>query len=460
MAVSRSPVKKVLFIAYYFPPINASGAFRSLGFCRYLGDYGWEPRVLAVDPKSVGSEFLVNTELCSQLPAALRVTRIGYTDPSALIDRAWACVRKIFPGKVMGSDVSSDQLKSNVRRGGSWPMQFLAESRSEIERLLSFPDPQRFWQYPAVRVGMKLMKEQPPSIVFATGKPWSSFLVGRTLARRFSIPLVVDFRDPWTRNPYAQSVTPRWRAKAGRIEEEICAGATRVVTTTPELREQFKNDYPGWADKFVTITNGFDDQRDLGSQLAEQCYSREASLELCHFGTLYGQRDPMPLLLAVRELVQQERINRSQLRINFIGDWLINDQTCNLLAQELEGRGLIRRVQPVARETGLSLMRTADALLVIQPASPLQVPAKIYEYVASGRPMLVIGGEGATASLVEGYQLGHCYLNNVAALKALLSDLISGVTELTPPQTKDTACFHYRNLTAQLANLFDSVLSE
>ena len=102
-------------------------------------------------------------------------------------------------------------------------------------------------------------------------------------------------------------------------------------------------------------------------------------------------------------------------------------------------------------------MARADLLLIFQPGFPLQIPGKIYEYIASRRPLLIIGGEGATGNLVERYRLGACCLNQVAAIKSLLLKFINGQIDIVPPMDADVDRFHYRSLTGELANILDSV---
>ena len=97
-------------------------------------------------------------------------------------------------------------------------------------------------------------------------------------------------------------------------------------------------------------------------------------------------------------------------------------------------------------------------LLVLQPDSPLQVPAKIYEYVATGRPLLLIGGEGATANLVTRHALGVSSPNQLEAIKVLLNELATGARKLAQPDVTRVNRFDYRSLTGDLAAVLDVVI--
>ena len=146
--------------------------------------------------------------------------------------------------------------------------------------------------------------------------------------------------------------------------------------------------------------------------------------------------------------------------MRFVGAWDVDDPRCEKLAQELEAHGFLRREAPVSHQICLRQMAHAKALLIIQPDSPLQVPGKIYEYIAVGRPLLLIGGEGATAKLVERHQLGLSCPNDVSRIKPLLRQVASGDLALNPPAKGCTDRFDYRTLAGELAQLLDTVLAE
>ncbi len=105
-------------------------------------------------------------------------------------------------------------------------------------------------------------------------------------------------------------------------------------------------------------------------------------------------------------------------------------------------------------------MKRSSVLLVLQPDSPLQVPAKIYEYVATGRPLLLIGGEGATANLVNRHALGVSSPNQVESIKVLLQELATGKQKLVPPDPARVNRFEYRSLTGELSAVLDAAVRE
>lgn len=461
-------MKSVLVVAYHFPPLAASGSMRPLAWCRYLERYGWLPRVLTTEPDSVYPPGLIDESLNARLPAHMVIDRVPDANPlPTLLHMRHTWRQKaptLFPpggNQLLAGEKQPERTETGMSR------RYTALKDFMTERLFWFPDPQRFWWSAAVCQVAKLFPHERPDVVLATGGPWTALLVGKTLAQRFGVPFVADFRDPWTANPNKRLLAASLACKGKKLERSVCTAAARVIANTEELRAQFLVDYPELEEKFITLPNGFD--RD-GGQVATTTDAYQTPLlprsddtgvlEFCHFGTIYGNRDPLALLWAIKELLTEKRIQHGQLRVRFIGTWDVKDERCETLAQELEKEGFVQREPLLPHDACLQEMTLAKTLLILQPAYPLQIPGKIYEYIAAGRPLLVLGGEGATASLVERYRLGKCCPNQHAAIKELLWRLIVGQEHIGPPRAADITRFDYAILTGELARVLDAVCTK
>lgn len=452
-------MKEILVIAYYFPPVATSGAMRPLAFCQYLGEYGWAVRVVSADPASIFPPLEVDVSLAQRIPPEVQVTRVPHRSVLHTIRGTGRQVSEAIGGIGKKSRCTSGLVNQigSMANGQIRPL-----LKAVANHLIDFPDPQRSWLRPAVRTACELARAQRPRVILATGGPWTSLLVGANVARELDVPLVTDFRDPWVRNPFpvqGGDALFHWRARLA--EQRICSVSTTVIANTPALHDRFIADYPDLQDRFVTITNGFD--RRLSTAIAGNTRLIPADihmrpghpLELVHFGSVYGKRDPSNLLQAVNELQREQAASAGQVRLRFVGQWHIYDSRCCQLADELEANGMLVREAPVPHDTCLERMQDAPVLLVLQGSSPLQIPAKIYEYIASGQPILFVGGEGATAQLVAEYGLGLQCRDEVAAIKALLGSVLSGAREFSKPSPESTARFDYRSLTASLAEVLD-----
>jgi len=396
------------------------------------------------------------------VPNSIQLDRVPHETPEAVLLRCLEMSRELLHR--MFTSKNKSMVGARLSQAGA-PNPFGTYRRLRkivLEWALSFPDAQCFWLKRAVRRLWNIAPTEYPDAVFATAGPWTSLLVGKALARKFGVPFVADFRDPWTHNPNRQQFSAALFERHKRLEKEICKSAVKIIANTDELAAQFRRDYPGCDGKFITITNGFDDRGwtqaedslDIGFVTSA---TDSATIELSHFGTIYGNRDPFPLMLALDSLLEEKRICSDQLRVRLIGDWFVENAKCNILAEKLEKHGLLNRSPTVPHNICLEQMASAQVLLVLQPAYPLQVPGKIYEYIATGRPIVVIGGEGATASLIDRCRLGEYCCNDTRAIKELLFGIANRQVEIRSPNPTTTKMFHYRNLTQKLAALLDSV---
>ena len=458
----HSQMKRALLIAYYFPPIAATGGMRPLNFCRHLASYGWAPRVLATDHGSALPPQPFDNKLLDRVPQDVEVIRVPHPNPvGRLLWLRERFVQLLARGRTLSSampvgsaiclPVSGKKPKSPVK----------ASLRFMSDAILEFPDPQCHWYRPAVRALAKMSTPQRPDVIWATGGPWTSLLVGKQLAREFNVPFVADFRDPWI-GGFEFFSSKILRKKARGLERGVCAAAACVILNTEELRLRFCAEYPEWQHKFVTITNGYADElRSVSPRQDDRAeQERGTTLELCHFGTVYGNRSPIALFRAIQELRAEGMVNASRLRLRFVGAWDVGDPDCLQLAKALEGSGILRLVPPVPHQECLKEMARSDILLILQPDYPLQVPAKMYEYIVAGRPLLVIGGEGATANLVQRHRLGRCCPNTVEEIKRMLTSILSSDSALHAPTPADIEQFSYHALSGRLANLFDRVCEE
>jgi hypothetical protein len=447
-------MKRVLIVAYYFPPVAASGCIRPLAFCRHLGSFGWAPRVVSTDLASLHPRPGSDEGLLAKVPSHIKVDRIPHRD---LLQFAIEARNALF----RSSRGRADNEQPEIAATSSWIRQ-----RKELllAHLIGFPDRHASWVRPAVRQAVSAAAREPVDVVLATGNPWTGLLAGQRIAERLGVPFIADFRDPWTRNPYGEWHGASLLARARRLERHVVARASCVIANTEELRQQFERDYPDMRGKFVTITNGFEDWMTDGNDSAPKTAGidierRASGLDMWHFGTVYGKRDPLSLLAAVSKLHEQGVVSPATFRLRFVGEWSVTNPVTNSLAGQLEQNGLMVRVAPISHDESLRQMRSSPILLAIQPSSPLQIPAKLYEYIAAGRPLLVVGGEGATAALVEKHRLGRHCPDRVPDLMQLLTGLLTR-DSLRAPDPSTRSAFHYHELTRKLATRLDEAVAD
>ncbi len=244
------------------------------------------------------------------------------------------------------------------------------------------------------------------------------------------------------------------------LEKELILSASGVVANTEELAESFRQKYPAAGARVTTITNGFSES--LQERLASfPAYSESSTgtVDLCYFGAVYELRRPTELLQALKELLDSRVPGADRLRIKFTGGWIVEDKDCNRLAEELEKRHAVSREPSQSHENYLRRLKKAQYLLILQQGFPLQIPAKIYEYMASGRPMIMIGGEVATANLINSKGIGEVCPNSVDSIKRMLERLIKAPDQVRGAKEEVIKQFSYASLTTELAAVLDKALS-
>jgi hypothetical protein len=406
----ENTVKKVLMVAYLFPPVGglgAAGSQRVLKFVKYLPSHGWQPLVLTAKEDAYESYFSLDETLLRKLPADLPVHRTTVRRRFSNALRMRRAVLQWFSNLVPRDPPRAAQLAGapiganhSAEVGGRW-----RALKDNVTDLFQIPDGQMGWIGPAVREGARLIREQRIDAIFATGKPWSGLVVGAQLAKRSGLPLLSDFRDPWITNPFNTNVSPIKARLDTRLERSVVATSSIVIANTEELRTEFVQRFPDQSElKFHALMNGFDsDEFDPTC-----CRSTENRyFTILHLGFLYLKRDPSNLLLGVRRALDQKWLDENDLRIVQIGQVAL---PYDLMARASDlGLGTILSMRgELTHADALRTLGEADVLLLLQPGTTTQIPSKLFEYLMARRRILAVTpAQGATGRVVRSNAIGE-----------------------------------------------------
>ena len=179
----------------------------------------------------------------------------------------------------------------------------------------------------------------------------------------------------------------------------MIARADAVALNTPELHREFSQWYgPEMSRKFHVVANGFD--ADLLEPYARMRPAAAPPLVLTHAGNLYGARNPLPLLEGLAACIREGRIPADGIRLALVGK-IASAFDVGAAIARLGLTGVVTVTPPVPHDTSLRLLSASHVLVVIQPDTALQVPAKLYEYVGLRRPILALADPGAVARIVR-----------------------------------------------------------
>lgn len=386
--------KKVLFIAYQIPPIGGPATQRHIRFLTRLPALDWHPVVLSVDPAYCEEYYPKDETLVSLLPYDIPIYRTKSFNPMD-----WLLKIKTSSTQKSG-DISSKGALSACNHCSPCrnPVQFCKDIVTEIFRI---PDRQIGWYLFAVLIGIRIIRKEEIKVIYSSGNPWTAHLVGMSLAKLSGLPWVADFRDPWLHNPYKEKRFTFIASIEKGMEKNVAKNASYVVANTRPLQKQFRVSYPQIdPGKFIHISNGY-----LASLFQNLQFKKNDKLVISHVGNLYSNRSPLPVLQAVANLKSAGLFSNDNFLLQFIGNISVSGVNQDLLLS-MRIENMVRFIPPVAHDKALNHMAGSDVLLIIQPATKLQIPAKIFEYIAVGKTIFAITGEGATADLVKHENLG------------------------------------------------------
>ncbi|MDF1502866.1 glycosyltransferase [Roseisolibacter sp. H3M3-2] len=264
------------------------------------------------------------------------------------------------------------------------------------------PDQYVGWYRPAVRAALDVARDWRPDVVLASGTPWTSLLVGRTVATRLGLPFVAELRDPWTGTTLSRTAHFGWRARLdARLERHALARASALISVSDPYAEELRDRYhvPSHV-----VLNGFDAQRYAGVPSERP---DDGVLRLLYTGNLSYERDITPLLEAMASLGD----DAARVRLDVIGNGDLPLQAHFAGVAERLGVGASVRWLPALPYHAMArTQRGADVLLLVTYDDPSQrgvYTGKLFEYVGARRPILLVGMvDGVAADLLRDRGLG------------------------------------------------------
>jgi glycosyltransferase involved in cell wall biosynthesis len=334
--------------------------------------------------------------------------------------------------------------------------------RWRLEALL-IPDAGVAWLPFAAREGLAAVRRYKPAVIYATAPPFSTLCSAWLVAKMSRLPLVVDLRDLWVDNP-TKLIARRLKRRIEKILECIVlSGSAAVLTTAQSSAELLRTKYQRSSEKIFTIYNGFE-EKDFSSQLnTDKCSRNGRIFTISHMGSLYANITPVPFLVGLKTFV--DKLNKSKsgkgIEVRFVG------QT-TAFREEFEkhdGVGVLKIEDPVEHPVAVEIMKQSDVLLLIMADNNQRViPAKLFEYLATGRPILgIVPLDGEVAELLQ--QAGNAWVVDVGDAEGIarcLSDIHEkwSAGELVSKTNQEyVGKFERRYLTSQLCDVFVSVAS-
>lgn len=381
-------MKKVLIVTYYWPPGSNPGVLRMLKTCKYLPEFGWQPVILTVKDGSYPS---VDETLEGKVDSSVKVFKTQSWEPFRLFN--------FLTGK-----------KGNT---GTVGMANIKDSKGLISRLslwvranIFIPDARMGWVPFAYKRAKKLIEEEGIDVVFTTGPPQSTHLVGLKLKKKLGIPWVMDLRDPWT-GIYYNKFLPRTRLARNKdkdLEVEAASSADYITTVSKGLEDEFRS-----INKNIElIYNGFDeDDFDF-----EPMGKLKNKFRVCFFGNLLPNQDIDGLWKGIKKALDERNELAAIFELIFVGN--VHEEILVKLQKRMPGI-IIEKRPYMPHSEAVKMMSAVDVLLFIIPDAEdneLILTGKLFEYLASGSEILAVGPVNGNAAEVldktgRGKMLGY-----------------------------------------------------
>lgn len=377
-------MKKVLVIAYYFPPSGGPGVQRVLKHIKYLKDFGWEPHVLTVS----NGQFPARDEsLLKEIPNDVQVYRTRIFEPYDLY--------RLFTGKKKGEAVDVNVIKKEGQKSS------FTEKIAEFIRATFFiPDARIGWFWSAVKKASEIIENEKIDAIYSSSPPYTCSIIAKKLKKKFKLPWVAGFRDPWT--GFISSPN-RWfipKAIDKRMEFNVFNQADSVECAWLGIIKDALEKYPNLdKSKFHHVPNGYDSDDIPKLDLTNH---KNEKFTMTYTGSMYGRRNPAALFEALEELISENKISQKDFHLRFIGRF--GDEVKNMF-ENVTFSGSIQILEYMPHKKSIEyLLKSDSSLLIVDESKESEeiVPGKVYEYLGIGKPVFVIAPEkGAIADLIE-----------------------------------------------------------
>ncbi|MDH5365712.1 MAG: glycosyltransferase family 4 protein [Cyclobacteriaceae bacterium] len=376
-------MKKVLIITYYWPPSGGVGAQRWLKFAKYLRNHGWEPIIFTpenpdFDVKDLSGEIDVANDM--------EVLKLPIWEPYQLF--------KTLKGK---------SKKTKLKQG----LVLESKNKTLLDKIsiwlrgnVLIPDPRIFWLKPATKFLDDIIESKAIDVVISTGPPHSMHLIGLKIRQKYNVKWIADFRDPWSKWDLLDKLGTSYLAKLWhrKLEKKVLQKADLVLTVSNRLAKSFMQ---LGANNVEYITNGYDEE-----DYFERKEIKPSKFVLSHVGLLNEMRNPVLLWQVLEELCQSdsEFASNFEFRLGGIVSGSIVEKIGNsdYLKNNVVFIDYIPHQQIYDEYSKASLL-----LLIINNTDNSQwiLPSKLYEYIYSGQPILMLGQlESDAADIISTFE--------------------------------------------------------
>ena len=428
--MADSGARTLLIVARWFPPDSGVGCFRPLRFCRDLPALGWQCKVLTV------------AEPCCTYPKAGSLSTI----PEDTEVVRFPC------GNLAGHMQKLAENPATGRMG-----RFFAKAVRKTMEIIRMPEIHVWGLRPLFKAVRKTLRQHSVDAVLLTGPPFSWMTLTEKIKATCDLPVILDFRDPWTSNTYLyHGRRGRWSRRA---ERKALRAADAAILNTPGAMDYYAETYRDLDQSHWTvITNGF--VKDQVDAVEAEPFDRRT---LIHGGPAWGTggaRAEMMCVLAeaMGKLKASGRIAPETFRFICYGNRPADVAAASDrwgVAEMMEFRGSRSHEEVIA-----SLKGAEALLLLLDDPHAIHSPAKLYEYMGANKPTLMIGPARSDAARIlqetgAGMRVDATVESITEGIETMLAGRLSANIN-----TQAVMAYESKTLSRKLSVLLDAVIGD
>lgn len=438
--LETSNIRKVLIVAYSFPPVGGAGVQRTTKFVKYLRWFGWEPIVLTVYNPSVPH---LDQDLSQDIPMNCEIYRARTLEPSYDLKMGISGLKK-------DSHSAIKTFKSLLKMAQSY---FL------------LPDAQILWWPFMMKSLMKILRRRKIDCIFVTAPPFSTLFPVCLIGKRLGVPVVVDFRDDWSfsRLNMENAASTRYAKYVDRVlEKYVLFNCSAFTAATQSYVNSLVSRYPKVdVRKGHVITNGFDRDDFLfkkKQKIKESSSTKDFRINFLYAGTVWKATSLKPFIEAMKILLKGSVTLRDKICVKIIGR-VVEQELAYMEVPELEGVLEIKGYQPHTKV--LEQMDWADVLLLTLsdlPGAEQIIPGKIFEYMAIGKHIVAIVPKGETRQILRQHYSNATvlYPNEIDRVASCISGFVKGAKNGMVSAVPDVSQYERKLLTRKLSEVLFS----
>lgn len=370
--------RRVLILGHSYTGFSM-GSVRLRRIAKWLPRHGWEPVVLSA-PREANTTW--------EVAPGVRLEEVAAPDLAQWYQR----LRR----PATAAPATTARPQPTAKQIGF---------TSLLNRWVMIPDKQLPWHRPAVRRGRALLRGEKFAAIFASIEPRTNALVGAQLARESGVPLVIEYRDLWTSNPYYHITQPtalhRWLH--ARLEGRALRQARRVSAVCRGIAEYLSRTHAAALPGPVALNYNFFDTDEYPPPAPA---AGPRPFTVSYTGAMYASRTPHQFFEGLRAFIDRAKLTPAEFRFSWAGS-IAGIPDLPALLDRTGVRPFIDFLGQIPHRAALEHLLASDAALLIQaPGDAIHIPGKLFEALGAGVPLFALAQPCEVTDIIDRCRAG------------------------------------------------------